>query len=373
MLLADGKYPVYHGGLQPLGYYNISNRQPNTVMVINVGASAGIVGYSDIEFWSSDGCYCLEHTSVALNKYLYYVMQSNERLIQSRVRYAGIPTLDAKVVENIEIPIPPFEVQERIVSILDKFEMLTNSLVDGLPAEMEARKKQYEYYRDLLLDFKSDGGGYALLENIVQWLPLDDIIKSLKTGLNPRTNFKLNNVGCTQPYITGKDIVGNQIVITDRTDKITPSAVALINKRANLEQNDVLFASTGTGTVGRMALVKEYDNSWSISESIYSIKANQNKILPKYLMYALYADQATKQFIPKISKASVPHLKVSDLLKVEIAIPPLCVQQWIIEILDKFDNLTSDLISGLPAEIEARKKQYEYYREKLLSFKEKTA
>lgn len=214
-------------------------------------------------------------------------------------------------------------------------------------------------------------GGYALLEKIVQWLPVGEIILSLRTGLNPRTNFKLNESNCTQPYITGKDIVGNQIVITDKTDKISQSAVALINKRANLEKDDVLFASTGTGTVGRMALISEYDNSWSISESIYSLKVKQTKVLPKYLMYALYSGQAIQQYSPKISKASVPHLKVADLIKVEIAIPPIEVQKWIVEVLEKFDSLTTNLISGLPAEIEARKKQYEYYRDKLLTFKQK--
>ena len=154
LLMQNGLYPVYHGGLQPLGYYNLSNRKSNTVMIINVGASAGSVGYSNVDFWSSDGCYCIDVSSSIMDKFLYYALQRQEKYIQSRVRYAGIPTLDAKIIENIKIPVPPLAEQERIVAILDRFDKLCNDISEGLPAEIEARRKQYEYYRDKLLTFE---------------------------------------------------------------------------------------------------------------------------------------------------------------------------------------------------------------------------
>ena len=149
----NGRYPVFHGGIEPIGYYSSSNREANSVMVINVGASAGTVGYSSKEFWSSDGCFCFSHCEQLNQKYLFYALQSMENSIKGQVRKAGIPTLDNKVVEKLKIPIPPLADQQRIVSILDKFEALTTSISEGLPKEIELRRKQYEYYRNQLLSF----------------------------------------------------------------------------------------------------------------------------------------------------------------------------------------------------------------------------
>lgn len=123
-------------------------------MVINVGASAGTVGFSKEEFWSSDGCFCMSHSPELLGRFLYYYLQTKEPLLFSRVRKAGIPTLDGKVLEELEIAIPSLSEQQRIVDILDRFDSLTTDLTQGLPAEIEKRKLQYEYYRDKLLTFK---------------------------------------------------------------------------------------------------------------------------------------------------------------------------------------------------------------------------
>ena len=119
----------------------------------------------------------------------------------------------------------------------------------------------------------------------------------------------------TCPYITGKDVYGNTINVSDKTDLIDAEVVTLINKRACLETGDVLFASTGTGTVGRMAIVENYQNDWAVSETMYCMKVNRAMILPRYLMFALTASDAKRQYEPKISKGSVPHLKVIDLLR----------------------------------------------------------
>ncbi len=125
-------------------------------MVINVGASAGTVGFCKKPFWSSDGCYCIQCSTCLIDKYVYYALCCRTQELKSKVRVAGIPTLDRPVVENLIIPIPLAE-QKRIVDILDRFDTLTNDLSQGLPAEIEARKKQYEYYRDKLLTFKRKG------------------------------------------------------------------------------------------------------------------------------------------------------------------------------------------------------------------------
>ena len=153
-LLDDNEqYPVYHGGLEPLGYYHSFNRNGNTVMVINVGASAGTVGYCKERFWSSDGCYCLEVPNDVNSRYLYHFLMTKQHDLVSKVRRAGIPTLDAKVVENIEVLIPHIDIQNRIVEILDNFDNICSDFKIGLPAEIEKRQQQYEYYRDKLLTF----------------------------------------------------------------------------------------------------------------------------------------------------------------------------------------------------------------------------
>jgi type I restriction enzyme S subunit len=129
-------------------------------MIINVGASAGTVGFSEKEFWSSDGCYCISQSEILNSKFLFHFLRSIEHQIKGKVRSAGIPTLDAIVVERLFVPIPcpnemdrSLEIQEEIVRILDALANLTSELTAELTAELEARSKQNEYYRDLLVSF----------------------------------------------------------------------------------------------------------------------------------------------------------------------------------------------------------------------------
>ena len=196
----------------------------------------------------------------------------------------------------------------------------------------------------------------------VEYKKIGDVIQSLTTGLNPRKNFVLNTDTSTCPYITGKDIYDGKVNVSERTDKITESEVKLINKRAKLQDDVILFASTGTGTVGRMAYIKEYSGDWNVSETLYIIKTNNDIVLAKYLMYVINSTAAKNQYEPKISKGSVPHLKIADLTRVSIPVPPLEVQREIVRVLDSFTLLTAELT----AELTARKKQYDFYRNALL-------
>lgn len=146
----ENGFPVYHGGIEPIGFYHSSNRPANTVMVINVGASAGTVGFCDVDFWSSDGCFCICQNDSIRSKYLFYHLIGCEHQLKTKVRHAGIPTLDNKVVESVTIPIPPLATQHSIVSILDKF----TALIENIEKELALRRKQYEYYREELLRFE---------------------------------------------------------------------------------------------------------------------------------------------------------------------------------------------------------------------------
>ena len=325
---------------------------------------------------STGFCVLRAKTSVVLTRWLFYNISSTAFFVhvEKNQQGASYPAIAEKDVKSFKIPVPPLEVQAEIVKILDEYTECVTALQQELENELTARKKQYEYYRDLLLDFGGSrqadavhGGGTSECE----WRTLGTVIISLKTGLNPRQNFSLNENGSNLPYITGKDIYDNAINVTERTDRITTDALTLINKRANLESGLLLFASTGTGTVGRMAIIQEYNNDWGISETLYAIKVNENIILTSFLLHYLYSASAKSQFEPKISKGSVPHLKVKDLENVKVPIISIEEQTRIVNILDRFDKLCNDISEGLPAEIEARRKQYEYYRDKLLSFEER--
>lgn len=148
----SGKYAVYQNSMTPLGYYHESNVMADTTFIISAG-SAGEIGYSSIDFWAADDVYYFTAHEKLVNKFLYYFLLTQQSKITGQVRRASVPRLSRTAFEKLQIPIPLIEKQQRIVSILDKFEMLTTSISEGLPKEIELRKKQYEYYRDLLLTF----------------------------------------------------------------------------------------------------------------------------------------------------------------------------------------------------------------------------
>lgn len=152
-LTTEGSYPVYQNSLQPLGYFDKFNVKANTTFMITAGA-AGEIGYSNCAFWSADDCYYFDCPKDVLDdRFLYHSLKKQQNKIFSQVRKASIPRLGRNSVENIKIPIPPLSVQSQIVAILDKFDHLTSSITDGLPKEIELRRKQYEHYRELLLGF----------------------------------------------------------------------------------------------------------------------------------------------------------------------------------------------------------------------------
>ena len=153
----EGAYPVYQNSMTPLGYFEKGNCLPDTTFVIAAGA-AGEVGYSRTAFWAADDCYYFECTDLILSRFLYHLLQKKNALIASKVRKASIPRLPRIALENMMIAIPSVGEQQRIVSILDRFDILCNDLISGLPAEIEARQKQYEYYRDKLLAFSPADG-----------------------------------------------------------------------------------------------------------------------------------------------------------------------------------------------------------------------
>lgn len=340
-LLSDEyEFCVYHGGLEPLGKFKNYNRNENTVMIINVGASAGTIGFCKEKFWSSDGCFCVENNDSFSSRYLYYYLSNNENYFQSKVRKAGIPTLDASVVENYIIPLPPLPVQCEIVRILDNFTALTSALTSALTAELTAQRKRYSGFLNSLLSFEGRDAQDGVL-----WKKLGDAV-GIKRGVRV-VKAQLNEVGEYPVYQNSLTALGNYNYFNCNANKT------------------FLITAGAAGEIGY-----SYVPFWA-ADDCYYFECNDSGLMERYLYYAL----KTRQYKLKrmVRNASVPRLGRYSIENLLIPVPSLEEQQRIVDILDRFDKLCNNLSEGLPAEIAARQKQYEYYRDKLLTFKEKEA
>lgn len=375
LLSANDKYPVFHGGLDPLGYYYNANRPADTVMIINVGASAGTVGYSSVDFWSSDGTYCIEQMAKLNNKFLYYFLLGEQYYLKSRVRVAGIPTLDAFVIEKLQIPIPypnnlkkSLEIQQEIVRILDSFSMLTAEL----QAELQARKSQYEYYRNQLLAYpmeESDQSSLRSNRSATSIQNSDNSIQPLST-LNPPTgNSVLQPRGKVEWKVLeevveikrGKRLIKNQL---EKTGKYAVYQNCMI-PLGYYHKNNVIADTTFIISAGSAGEIGYSDVDFWAADDVYYF-VTKNDLKSRFLYNFLITQQ--QKIYSQVRRSSVPRLSKTAFEKLLIPIPSLEEQEHIVSILDKFDALTTSLTEGLPKEIELRQKQYEYYRNMLLSF-----
>lgn len=148
-------YPVYNGGIGPTGYYDKYNNTGEKILVSARGANAGFVNRLFTPYWSGNSCYSISvNDKTILNwHFVYYFLKCSESKLIGDQQKGGIPAVSKKQIEEFLIPIPPISEQIRIVSILDKFDALTNSITEGLPREIAFRQQQYRYYRELLLSF----------------------------------------------------------------------------------------------------------------------------------------------------------------------------------------------------------------------------
>lgn len=348
-LQETGKIPVYQNSLVPLGYKDEFNYPSNVAFVISAGA-AGDVGYSEVPFWAADDCLTITCPSNIENKYVYYFLKNYEYKLKSKVRKASIPRLSRKVVDDLEIPLPPIEVQTEIVRILDKF----TSLEAELEAELDCRKRQYEYYRDKLLSFDNVGG------QEVEWKKMSEVCE-IYDGTHQTPKYQSGGI----PFISVeniKDIYGSNkyISLEDyESYKIKPKV------------GDVFM--TRIGSIGVCAVfTKQADIAYYVSLAL--LRPNKEILDSRYLKHFIESAIGKKELGKRILHNAVPiKINKSDIGKVKLLIPSLEEQHRIVSILDRFESLTTSLQSGLPAEIAARRQQYEHYRDKLLTFKRKGA
>ena len=194
---------------------------------------------------------------------------------------------------------------------------------------------------------------------------LVDITSGIHTGLNPRKNFKLNTLDAKFYYVTVKEIASNKVIFSENTDRINSDAWNVIQNRSHLSKGDILFS--GIGTIGKVAYVNEDPKNWNCSESVYVIKPF-NGLSGKYLYYVLQTNKIIKQYEANSAGSIMKGVRKANLEQLRIPLPHIKVQEEMVKILDSFTNL----IDALNEELSLRQKQFEYYREKLLTFDDKS-
>ncbi len=356
LLLDYGEYPVMNGGIHASGYWNEYNTDYPKIIISQGGASAGYVNYMTSKFWAGAHCYAIELNSEKLNyKFLYYFLKNSQTILMKSQFGAGIPALNKADIETLTIPIPPLEIQQEIVKILDAFTELNTEL----NTELKARKKQYEYYQNMLLDFKDANQNHKDAKMSAKTYPKR--LKSLLQTLAPK-GVEFRKLGEVCDFQKGKSITKKAVTFGKVPVISGGRQPAYYHNEANRSGETIAISSSGVYA----GYVSYWDIPVFLADS-FSVSPKQKTLMPKYLFHYLTTQQdaihATK------STGGIPHVYSKDLQNFLIPIPPLEIQQEIVKILDQFSALTTDLLAGIPAEIEARKKQYEYYREKLLTFK----
>ena len=342
----DKQYPVYSGGVKPMGYYDAYNQEANTITIVKYG-TAGYVNFITERFWANDVCYCIKPHTILENKYLLYVLKNMQVYINSLATDAIPAHLPAPSLSSIPIPLPPLSVQQEIVRILDKF----TELEAELEAELDCRKRQYDYYRNHLLSYE---------ENEVEWKALGEVVKTTK-------NIKWQNNENTYDYIDLTSVCRETGNVLETLKIKADNAPSRAQKMVQLD--DVIFATTRPSQM-RIALIPKKFDGQIASTGYCILRADKVNVLPKWIFFTLSTTEFKKFVAENQSGTAYPAISDSKLKEFKIPLPPLSEQQRIVGILDKFDTLVHSISEGLPREIELRKKQYEYYREQLLSFPE---
>lgn len=279
-------------------------------------------------------------------KYLAYALsstnvqsQKSKGKVKSKVVHSSVPAL-----KEISIPLPPLPVQEEIVRILDNMTSLT--------AELELRQKQYEHYRNSLLSFEGKGE-----QDGVRWMNLGEV-----------ASYSQDRIPATE--INATTYVGVDNLLPNRQGKKIAESIPQNGNLTKFLQGDIMIGNI------RPYLKKIWlaDADGGTNGDVLDIRVNNTEtILPRYLYFLLASDNFFAYDMQHSKGAKMPRGSKNAVMNYPIPVPSREEQQRIVDILDRFDKLCNDISEGLPAEIEARKKQYEYYRDKLLSFKEKEA
>ena len=332
---STGNIPVLAGGQQPAYFHGESNRNGETIVVAGSGAYAGFVSFWNTPIFVSDAFTVEPNDDVLLTKFCYYLLKDRQAEIHGLQSGGGVPHVYGKDVGKLRIPVPPLKVQSEIVRTLDTFVELDDVLVE----EMQARKSQYFHYRDRIFAFHGSETGS------VNWLPLGEVAKNLDSKRKP----------VTQGYRTsGKyPYYGASGIVDYVADFLFDGDYLLVSEDgANLlaRSTPIAFSISGKNWVNNHAHVLEFDSY------------EQRRLVEFYLNSIDLSSYVAGGAQPKLSQ--------SNMNKILVPVPTRDLLAKTVKALDAFDFLLNHERFGLPAEISARRMQYEYYRHRLLSFNE---
>ena len=359
----DGEIKVFAGGKTVINAYEKDIPKANITRVPAVLVqSRGVIDvvYYDNPFTFKNEMWAYTHNEQTTVKYLYYFLSTQvNKMRESASGMGSLPQISLKFTEEMQIPLPPLPIQSEIVHILDSFTLLTAELT----TELTARQKQYAFYRDYLLDFSNEDVTKKIPDidcSNVEYIKLKDVCK-IGYGLHSTPIYDNNG---SYYFINGNNLENGRITFTENTKRINISQY----ERYKIELDDATILMSINGTIGKIALYNR--EPIILGKSVAYFNVNE-RILKKYLYYLLQTNRSNAYYEKNLTGSTIKNLGLKALREYQIPLPPIDVQKNIIKILDRFDKLNNDMSEGLPAEIEARKKQYEYYRDTLLSFDDK--
>lgn len=317
------------------------------VITIPTGGTANLKYYSGKFVDSGNLLACTSNEKLYNLKYVYYFLLNVNNVIQSCFRGSGVAHPNMIEILKLPIPIPPLSVQKEIVRILDTFTNLTEELT----SELSARKKQYNYYREHLLSFETGE---------VEWKTLNELTSLITKGTTPKNYTDTGISFIKTEAFDGTYINPNRLSFIDEETHNKEL------KRSILNQNDILITIAGA-TIGKCAIVPKEILPANTNQALAIIRLKPDVNL-KYVFHLIKSNYLKKYIEQNVKGSAQPNLNLEQLNNFLIPIPPIEEQERIVSILDKFDTLTTSISEGLPKEIELRKKQYEYYRNLMLSF-----
>lgn len=370
--ILDGKRkPITKGARQsgPYPYYGANGIQDwvanyifdGTYVLIGEDGSVvtpngtPVVNWAQGKIWVNNHAHIIAEKTGVLLRFLFYYIQIID--IHNLV-HGNIPKLTQGDLKELEIPVPPLPVQEEIVRVLDAF----TELQAELQAELQKRKQQYNFYRDNLLT------NYASKEKVKEYC-LGELFE-FKNGLNASKE----QFGHGKPIVNYVNVYKkNSIVSSDLTGRVELDTSTI--ERFRVRRGDVFFTRTSETReeVGFASVLLDDIEDCVFSGFVLRARPITNVILPEFCKYCFATYKIRKQIIQSSTLTTRALTNGTSLSQVKIMLPPLAEQNRIVAILDRFDTLTNDLTSGLPAEMEKRRQQYEFYRDKLLTFKRKEA
>ena len=318
--LKNGPYPVYgSGGI--MRYADSYLYDQESVLLPRKGTLNNIQFVTE-PFWTVDTCY---YTVVNRDKVLPYFLYCClcKMDIQSLNTGSAVPSMTFEKYYSIEVPIPPLSTQHCIATILSRYDSLIENYQKQIKLLEEAAQR---LYKEWFIDLHFPGHENT---NIIDGVPegwekktIDDVTCKITTGLNPRKNFVLGKG--SNYYVTIKNMADNTLFLDDRCDRVDNEALEKINKRSDLKIGDILFS--GIGTIGRVALVYIPTNNWNVSESVFTLRAND--IVTKEFLYLMLLSPDMQNYCQSNAHgAAQKGIRMADLKAYSFNLPPFGVIQ----------------------------------------------